>query len=230
LNGSIDDLEHFATMMQTGGLSLLFDFDIDLLTRLGRQAPSNARTVVRKVTESVYDGGATGFSYADLDGVNIVSSDSPTAGFYLPGSDRMAITMGPVIIMRAKYYDALFAASNAGVTFEQFVADPGVCPLYIAAVDILVHELVHVKQYRNLGRYNFTTQYLASALANGYGGIGFEQEAFNYEIMIAELQGGNYCSVMAATDNNLISSYGLSVAPNSCPSTGVAVQDLPPCP
>jgi hypothetical protein len=182
LNGSISDLEQFGAMWTSGGLSLLFDFDIELMKRAGRKAPASTRTLIRALTDATYDGGDTGFSYDDLDSVTIVSSDFPTAGVYLQDSAN-AITMGEVIILRAKFYDALFG-SQSDTTYTEFLSDASVCSMYIGAVTTFMHELVHVKQYRELGRYNFTTQYVASAIAHGYGGIGFEHEAFEYTIMI----------------------------------------------
>lgn len=229
LNGSISDLEQFATMWTTGGLSVLFDFDVAVMGALGRQVPDNARTIVRNMTQPVYDGGATGFSYADLDGIKIVSSASPTAGTYLPG-DRLAITLGPVIVLKSKFYDALFSGTNSQRTYAQLLTDPSVCEAYIGAIDILTHELVHVKQYRELGRYNFTTQYLASALAKGYGGVGFEHEAFEYQIMVNELQGGRYCKVLAATDNQNIASFGLNSPLNTCTPTSPLISQVAACP
>jgi hypothetical protein len=229
LNGSISDLEQFGAMWTTGGLSLLFDFDIELMKRAGRKAPASTRTLIRALTDAVYDGGATGFAYEDLDEVTIVSSDFPTAGVYLKDNAN-AITMGDVIIMKATFYDALFG-SQSDTSYAEFLTDTTVCPLYIGAVNTFMHELVHVKQYRELGRYNFTTQYVASAIVNGYGGNGFEQEAFEYTIMLDEQQGGNYCSVMAFTDNANIVNLGLASAPNTCQdTTGTNSHDFPACP
>jgi hypothetical protein len=216
VNGRLDDLASLGTFLTTGGLSQLIEFDEQVMAQAGRQAPSHVRNLIRDLTAPVYDGGATGFSYADMDDVKIVSSSFPTAGFYLPG-DRAAITLGPVIVMKSDIYDALFAGANSGVSYAAFLTSTSVSRDYIEAVDTLIHELVHVKQYRELGKANFTVQYLGQALANGYGEISFEEEAFVYEIELTELQGGRWCGVMANTDNNFISTFSLPVAPNTCP-------------
>lgn len=229
LNGSISSVEEWGTFIATGGLSGLIDFDITVLTNAGHQAPANVRNLIRALTAPVYDGGATGINYDQMDSVKIVSSDFPTGGFYLPG-DRLAITLGPVIVMKAPFYKALFADSNSGVTYQDFLTNPSVCAKFIAAVDILIHELVHVRQYNELGRVNFQTQYLGSALANGYGGIGFEREAFTYELQIEQLQGGRLCSVTAEDASAYISAFGLPVPQPTCPSDGLQVWDIPACP
>jgi hypothetical protein len=229
VNGRLTDLSQVGAFLATGGNSALFDFDVEVMSQAGRHIPDNAQEIIRQLIAPTYDGGATGFSHDDLANVKVVSSDFPTAGIYLPGN-RLAITLGPVIILKAKYYEALFKDSNSGVTYSSFLTSSAVCNRYIASVDTMVHELVHVRQYRDLGRYNFTVQYLGSALANGYGGVGFEHEAFEYEIAVTELQGGRYCSVMADEDNGLISTYGLASPMNTCtPKIGPA-DNFPACP
>jgi Dictyostelium (slime mold) repeat len=229
VNGRLTDLSQVGTFLATGGTSALFDFHVQVMTQAGRETPANAKAIIQQLVAPIYDGGATGFSYDDLDDMKIVSSDFPTAGLYLPGT-RLAITLGPVIVLQAKYYDALFQGSNSGVDYAAYLTNPATCNRYIAAVDILLHELVHVRQYRDLGRYNFTVQYLGEALADGYGGISFEHEAFNYQIGVTELQGGRYCSVMSAEDNSLISAFSLGVPPNTCtPSIGL-IDSFPACP
>ncbi len=229
LQGRLNDLAALSAMLSTGGLNLLFDFDVQVMTAAGRQAPDHVRNLIRALTDPIYDGGATGFSYDDLDGVKIVSSDFPTAGLYLPG-ERAAITLGPVIVLKAKWYDALFGSGNSGVTYEDFLTDLDVCDRYTAAVDILIHELVHVHQYAELGRYNFYAQYLGSAIVNEYGDIGFEEEAFDYHIRLAGLQGGRYCSVMEKTHNDFITGFTLATPVNTCPSDGIHMRDFPACP
>jgi slime mold repeat-containing protein len=229
INGRLTDLSQVGTFLASGGTTALYDFDVQVMSQAGKHIPDNARAIIRDLVAPIYNGGATGFSHDDLDNVKVVSSDFPTAGFYLPG-DRLAITLGPVIVLKAKYYDALFKDSNGGVAYSDFLTSPSVCNRYIAAVDIMVHELVHVKQYRELGRYNFTVQYLGSALANGYGEVGFEHEAFNYQIGVSELQGGRFCSVMAQEDNATINSYGLSVPLNTCTPQVGRIDSFPACP
>lgn len=154
ISGRLTDLAQVGTFLATGGNSALFDFDVQVMTQAGRHIPDNAQDVIRELVAPIYDGGATGFSHDDLEDIKIVSSDFPTAGFYLPGN-RLAITLGPVVVLQAKYYDALFKGSNEGVGYAAFLTSGSVCNRYIAAVDIMLHELVHVRQYRELGRYNF---------------------------------------------------------------------------
>ena len=101
------------------------------LTRLSGLRPLDSgryrlNGTIRDLMAPVYDGGQTGFTHDDLDDVRIVSSDFPTAGLYLPG-ERTAITLGPVIVLLPNLYEALFASSNNGVTYSDFLTDPAVC-------------------------------------------------------------------------------------------------------
>lgn len=44
----------------------------------------------------------------------------------------------------------------------------------------MMHELVHVRQYRELGRENFLNSYLYEVLAQGYADAAFEAEAYDF--------------------------------------------------
>jgi len=48
-----------------------------------------------------------------------------------------------------------------------------------------VHELVHVKQYREIGFFKFLYRYVKEYYEKGYRWISFESEAYNiqYEFM-----------------------------------------------
>ena len=50
---------------------------------------------------------------------------------------------------------------------------------------IVVHELVHVKQYREIGFFKFLYRYVKEYYEKGYRWISFESEAYNiqYEFM-----------------------------------------------
>jgi hypothetical protein len=230
LNGSISNLEEWELFVASGGLTGLIEWDIAVLTQAGKQAPDPVRNLVRQLTANIYDGGDTGFSYDDLDDVKIVSSEFPTAAFWLP-PPRVAITLGPVVVLQKKYYDALFSSANAGVSYSRFLTDPEVCQTFVAAVSVLVHELVHVKQARELGRVNFYTQYLGSALVNDYGDMRFEEEAFVYEIELAALQGGQLCSVMAHVHEDFVTGFTLPIPVPACTPNGPELlRDFLECP
>jgi hypothetical protein len=218
VQGRLSDLGDIEALVLTGGLAALFDFDTQVLAAAGKSTPGNVQSLIRTLVQPVYDGGDTGFAFSDMEGVKVVSSAMPTAGLYLPG-DRLAITLGPVIVIKSDMYDALFSAANANVTFSDFLTNPSIDPNYIRGVDTLIHEFVHVKQYRLLGQNQFYIQYLTEALGNalGAGPVSFEQEAYAFEIGLTELQGGRWCSLMKNQQNGQIAAFSVPVPLNTCP-------------
>ena len=56
-----------------------------------------------------------------------------------------------------------------------------VSPAFANAIGILMHELVHVRQWDVLGHDTFLNNYLMEVLALGYGSDAFEREAFQLE-------------------------------------------------
>ena len=46
---------------------------------------------------------------------------------------------------------------------------------------VMIHELVHVRQYRMMGREQFVNRYLAEALVHSYPDISAEQQAFGFQ-------------------------------------------------
>lgn len=214
--GQIQNLNDIQALALSGGLVLLLDLDTQILAQAGRYAPGNVQDLIRALTQPVYDGGSTGFAYADMEGVKIVSSSLPTAGMYLPG-DRLAITLGPVIVLRSDLYDAVFSANNSNVSYADFLTNSSVDSNFIKGVDTLIHEFVHVKQYRLLGQNGFYTQYLVQAIGSALGGSNaFEQEAYAYEISLTELQGGRWCEVMKDQQNGQITAFNVPVPPVTC--------------
>jgi hypothetical protein len=215
LNGSISNLEDWTSFYLTGGLSELLDFDVAVLSNAGSVAPDHVRSLIRDLTAPMYNGGVGNgiANYADMDNVRLISSDFPTAEPYLVGP-RLAITMGPVIIMKPEIINPLFDAANNGVDYTKFLTDPSVDPAYIAAVDTFIHELVHVRQYADLGRVNFYTQYLGNIIAKDADptNSSFEQEAYTYEFLLTELQGGRYCATRKDYDNAQIQAFHLASA------------------
>ncbi len=88
-------------------------------------------------------------------------------------------------------------------------------PNFLDAVDKIAHELVHVKQYRNLGQDGFLVSYLLSTIDyevrhGGEGTNAFEKEGYTFEADIATLAGWNYCKSVKPYDDVKISAYGLS--------------------
>jgi hypothetical protein len=220
--GQIENLADLIAGGLPASLSTLYGTYIQILTAVGRPLPDNVQTILADLVSPIYDGGVRGFSFADMQNVKIVSSDFPTAGQWLFGN-RGAITLGQVVILRSDLYEALVDPANANVTFNDLLTQKVVdvrttehahAPNFLDAVDTVAHELVHVKQYRNLGQDGFVLTYLLSTLDyqarhGGDGTNAFEKQAFTFEADIATLAGRSYCKSVECSDNLHIADYSL---------------------
>jgi hypothetical protein len=241
IGGRIDHLGESLANGLPQPIKNVYDIYVSTLTRLGRNIPANAQAIIADLISPVYeDGGLAGFQFSDMQNVKIVSSDFPTAQIFLPAG-REAITLGPVIILSADIYNALFDPAHAGMTTNQLLnlpvfdtpmltccnltdntctgGDPACGESYYRnSIETLIHELVHVKQYRILGREGFLLTYLLSTIdyAAHHGtdafvdGINdFEREAFVYESTITQLVDGTYCQAEKGVLDRHLARYSL---------------------
>jgi hypothetical protein len=94
----------------------------------------------------------------------------------LPRDGWGGTTIGDLIFLPDALFDALMA----------WQADPTcLTPSEQLNLSTLVHELVHVRQYRELGRDGFLNAYLIDVLQHGYASAEAEQEAYGVEDWIA---------------------------------------------
>jgi hypothetical protein len=188
-------ITNFAQLLAGGQLDHLLDLvrvDTDSLYVASNGLPSNVNDIIRYLIAPVYDGGFTGFAYADMSVVHIVPQRMPTASVYLQ-PDKAAITLGKVVIIKNELYDALVAPANAAVTGPDMITND-LDYNFVSAVDTLIHELVHVKQYRVDGDTGFLTNYVIGTIASGgYGNDAYEREAYTYTASLADLWGGKWC-------------------------------------
>jgi hypothetical protein len=232
IGGRIQNMSEILASGLPLGFDNLYTIYLQILTAKGQNIPANAQAIVADLVSPIYDGGVTGFAFDDMTQVKVVSSDFPTASFFLP-TGRPAITLGPVIVMRADVYNVLFDPANAGATTNQVLnmavsttccnlgfipchANDPTCvqnSYYRNAIDILTHELVHVKQYRVLGQEGFLLSYALSTIAfwatnHAESTNPFENEAYSYESQISELVDGNYCLAEKPVQDAALSDYG----------------------
>ena len=220
---------------QPGCPHQLYHLYIDILTTAGQNIPSNVQSIISDLVSPVYNNGATGFAFSDMQNVKIASSDFPTAGNLLPGG-RLAITQGPVIVLRSDFYNALTDPANAGITTNDLLNQPVanvLCtegtaagctpsPDFLDGVDKLIHELVHVKQYRNFGQEGFLTTYALSTIdywaQHKADNVNSDQEleAYSYEAEIAGITGGNYGLSEKPYDDGQLSQFNPPLGPVNC--------------
>lgn len=90
---------------------------------------------------------------------------------------------------------------------------------YGLALSTLVHELVHVKQYRVLGTDTFLLNYSiknAPFVSSGYGRGPYEREAYNFSADIFEVHGGHLCQSAAAKHKRQNERFELGRDPVNC--------------
>lgn len=202
----------------TGGLLSTFlplvNGNIDQVAASGSPLPQNVKNLLNQIIEPVYNGGQTGYTYDDVNNIKIVNENKNyLTRFWM---QKGAITLGPVIVLTDADYNNLMSAGNVtdlnGLLTAQRPA------AFSDAMMVLLHEMVHVNQYAELGRETFTTNYLlknAPLVTDGYGFCEFEQEAYKFAASTAERLGKNFCYDVSPTLNDFNQRF-LSRGPLSC--------------
>jgi hypothetical protein len=217
-NGQITNLSELLSEGWPGGILGLYSLYTNILTAAGVRIPLNIQNLITALIQPLYDGGLNGFKWSDMQSAEITSSSMPSARFFGLGAYRSAITLGPVIVLEKDYYDAIVSAANANVIYADFLTSAAVSDTFVMAVDTLIRELVHVKQYNN--RSSFQLNYVVPAAVNALdANNALEQEAYTYEISVGETQQGRLCTVMAPYYNGDITKWNLSISPPTCVGT-----------
>jgi len=165
-----------AVTLTTGGTSsILYDVGnrhLDTMSCAGTGLNSRVKDHLRCVSQRLGLTPEQSWSEVDTNRVTVVSVTNPTADLYLRDGFA-AITLNDLVIMRDPQFQTLRSWSkNVGDSLT---------PAEINALVLMIHELVHVRQYRNFGKETFINRYLTEALANGYVNISTEQEANRIE-------------------------------------------------
>lgn len=131
----------------------------------------NFKEIVRGfMAEMGYPGDITD---ADIDYASIVSKRD--SGLPVPLDDYDAITLGSLIVLQDAEYDVF---NNAAWNWTGTIKTWGDREMYVLL--LVMHELVHVRQYREAGREKFLNNYLVELLLHGYAEAGFEAEAYKF--------------------------------------------------
>jgi len=62
-----------------------------------------------------------------------------------------------------------------------------------AAIELLMHELIHVRQWETLDQDSFLNNYLIECMLVGYGSDSFESEAFELEARVSSFLASAGC-------------------------------------
>jgi hypothetical protein len=212
--GVIQDLNNISCDALTGGLTEFHEGNVEILRHLGRNVPANARNMIRGNLVP----NESHFLWSDLEGVQIVSGKFPTAGIYLTSTANAITLANDVVVLKESLYNALFDSANANWTYADMLTNSAVPNDYIRAVAVVIHELVHTKQYRELGQSAFLCDYILRSIAGTLGATNsLEQEAYTWQISVSIQQGGRFCHVEETQDNADIDAWHLSLAHFVCP-------------
>jgi hypothetical protein len=191
----------------------LFAADAEALYSTCTDLPLSQKAIVTEMLTIAGDAGP--FEIFHLDGVRITDE---TAGFNRDiWLQKGAITLGKLIILKPEDF-ALLSVEHLH-TLTDILSGSASADLR-RAIRLLAHEMVHVKQYEQLGVERFFSDYVLENSVYARGGYGFgkyEQEAYRSEKPLAEAVGGAYCTAVASTIDDHLASFAPDEDPVTCP-------------
>lgn len=134
-------------------------------------------------------GDAAPFDTVDVDRMVLLGdAEQPAKAI----NKKTAITLDRLVIVEQRHFDTLMGQAAPSLLDLQL---GNVDAEYMEALDLLIHELVHVRQYREAGTTQFLADYLAahSDIRNGYFDLPQEHEAYGSASLVASGVGGAYC-------------------------------------
>jgi hypothetical protein len=142
--------------------------------------PPAVQSLLEGLLTSQIGTGMPSFNMGHVQRARLLSRGTATASLYLrAGFD--AITLNDLIIIRDSEYATLTSTSiPANTTLSAMRPGGPLYPVFTSVFALLAHELVHVRQYDELGADAFVHNYLLETLTKGYGSDPFELEAFAY--------------------------------------------------
>ena len=189
----------------TGGLAgkvtAFLALDAEALYALSTDLPGNRHRVLSEMASFAPNG--TGYTQANLRGVRISDEKEDfNRDLWLT---RGAITLGKLILLKRVDYAAISNRSTPYTLYDLMGSGPE--DRYYEDTNLLLHEMVHVKQYDRVGTDRYFSQYILEnfpEVTPGYGFGPWEQEAYLFEKTMAEAIGGFYCQrVKPFVDNHL---------------------------
>lgn len=97
----------------------------------------------------------------------------------LPPDDKCGMTIDSVIFLKDELYDAMVNKADWS-WLDLALEAPD--PTADEAMFCVLHELVHVRQYRELGRDRFFNEYFVDIVQKGYEDADFEAEAYEFSL------------------------------------------------
>ena len=149
--------------------------DIEAMKLAATPIPDRVKSQIKGLIQPFVASGTSKISTQEINAGRLISTGHSNASLYLRGGFD-GITLYDLIILRSpNIYDVLM--NNAHNYSTETILANQAPQDYVSALKILVHELVHVRQYSLLGYNAFLTNYLIETISRGYGNDSFEQEA-----------------------------------------------------
>jgi hypothetical protein len=134
--------------------------DLETMRLAGHPIPEYVRVQIRALTE--WAGVSTAFTDTDLDNARLLGASHSKAPLYMPSDLHVqGITYDSLILLRERLDEQLTTAND--YTAEDIISDPAL-DAYQQAIETLIHELVHVRQYREMGFDTFMGNYVLQVL------------------------------------------------------------------
>ncbi len=194
------DLNHLTT---GGTSSILFEITsshIDAMKCSGEQLNRDLKQWVDCVSSKTDLPKNQYFHSIDVDRVRILPKRHSTANIYLT-SGNAAITLDDVVIFKNPSFDIL---SNWSKKLGEYLTVPEV-----DALALLIHELVHVRQYRNLGAETFINSLLPEFIMSpdDVDERPHEAEADTFENIARQIINNGVCEFDSTTSPLTLSNF-----------------------
>jgi FG-GAP repeat len=192
-NKTLDDLTQIESMIQAG-IPLISAYTQSIRCAAS-PIPSDVKVRMRALISMAPQLNA--INERDLAQVRIIAKRS-TTGIELAAGQE-AITLGDVIVLQNDNFDALMQ--------QPFPSHHDLLGGYanrksIRAISTLIHEMIHVKQFREMGETDFYVEYLAGVVAVGFDPVQsrLERPAYSYQRDMLKANGGHLCHAGGYTD------------------------------
>lgn len=161
----------------------------------------DVKAIIHNLIQPFLDNGTAKFQLMDLDQALVHKSDDTVAIFTgelnSPPVTHEAQTLENMVIFDDLLGQRVDAATGNMVpgapTPEAFLNCQG-DPLYHWTIDLLVHELVHMRQYREMGADLFVEQYLYEVVSTGGDTSGpLETEAYGFQYQVEAMYNSGPC-------------------------------------
>ncbi len=204
--------------LPTETMLLAFDSYVASVAAQGSPIPSTVRQTLKDLIAPIYDNGAHGYSYYDVDTVKIINSSNIDANKAWNGSFG-GVTLGPVIILRDDLYNSIMSLHPSTLAEVQWgYSWDGQWQTYVDALETLVHEMNHVGQFRRYGSDTFRVAYLWNYIYDGYSLSPYEDESYTFSANLSMVNGGQYCegtrSIHEYQDSVRVLPYTYSCTPS----------------